>query len=184
MRRLGSEPVLPPIFFLEKIEKVKQNLEVEQTLLENIKREAVAREERTNFPQNILDQACSGDLEVLIGFNNRIPALPPRPARKRFTRQSHAAPTDPYRSGRKRKRSLSRAPPKGSARSAYGGPETSGLPESSGVDRSRRIQQRWPRSTSQPRRRSVSRAPSTARVHQEEKFRISCASWTMISSVQ
>ena len=48
------------------------------------------------------------------------------------------------------------------------------MPESSGVDRSRRIQQRWPWSTCRPSRRLVSRAPPTACVHQEEKFRISC----------
>ena len=70
MRRLGSEPVLPPMFFLEKIEKVKQNLEVKQLLLENVKREVVAREDWTIFLHNVLDLVCRGNLEVLIRLNN------------------------------------------------------------------------------------------------------------------
>ena len=78
LRRLDLEPVLPPMFFLEKIEKVRQELETEQKLLEIAKPEVSAREERTTFLQDILDQACKRDLEVLIRFNSRIPALPPR----------------------------------------------------------------------------------------------------------
>ena len=126
------------------------------------------REEWTTFLKDVLDQACTGNLEVLIGYNCRIPAFPPRPARKCVTRQPRAARADPDRSGRKRKRSLSRALPAGSARSAYGGMEASDAPESSGVSRSRKTQRRWPRSTSRPRRRLESQAPSTARVHREE----------------
>ena len=103
---------------MERIEKAKQDLEAEQKLLEIAKREVAAREEWTNFLQDVLDQAFNGNLEVLIGYNCQIPALPSRPARKHITRQPRAARTDPDQSGRKRKRSLSRALPVGSARSA------------------------------------------------------------------
>ena len=49
LRRLGSEPILPPLFFLERIEKAKQDLEAEQKLLEIARWEVTAREERTTF---------------------------------------------------------------------------------------------------------------------------------------
>ena len=127
------------------------------------------REERTAFLQRTLDQACSGDLEVLIGYNSRIPALPPRPARHRVKRQPLAARSDPDQSGRKRKQSLSCAPSAGGAKwSAYGGPETSDVQESSRTDRSRNPQRAWPHSTSRPRRRSESSAPSAACVCRED----------------
>ena len=169
LRRLGSAPINPPMFFLERIQKARANLDSEMKLLEIDRQEVVAIEERTTFLQHILDQACTGDLEVLIGYNSRIPALPPWPARRRITRQPRAAKSNPDRSGRKRKRSLSPTLPAGSAkRSAYGGPETSDARESSQVDRSRKSQQTWPRSTSRPRRRSESCAPSTTRVRREE----------------
>ena len=102
MRRLGSEPAFPPMFFLEKIQKAKQDLETEQRLLEVAKCEVSAREERITFLQDVLDKACKGDMEVLISFNSRIPALPSRPARKHVTRQPRAAWTGADRCGRKR----------------------------------------------------------------------------------
>ena len=86
LRRLGSEPILPPLFFLERIKKAKQDLEAEQKLLEIARLEVTAREERTTILQDVLDQACAGNLEVLIGYNCQIPALAPRPARKHITR--------------------------------------------------------------------------------------------------
>ena len=70
------------MFFLEKIQKAKQDLETEQRLLELARRKVSAREERATFLQDTLDRACKGDMEALIGFNSRIPALPSRPARK------------------------------------------------------------------------------------------------------
>ena len=70
------------MFFLERIEKAKADLDSEMQLLS-----VARREERTSFLQNILNQACSKDLEVLVGYNSRIPALPPRPARRRITWQ-------------------------------------------------------------------------------------------------
>ena len=75
--RLGSAPIKPPFFFLERIEKAKGDLDAELKLLEVARREVAAREERTIFLQNVLDKACAGGLEVLIGYNSRIPALPP-----------------------------------------------------------------------------------------------------------
>ena len=87
LRRLGSEPIKAPLFFLEKIEKAKGDLDAELKLLEVARREVTAREERTIFLRNVLDKACGGDLEVLIRYNSWIPALPPRPARRRITRQ-------------------------------------------------------------------------------------------------
>ena len=109
---------------------MKQDLDAEEKLLE-ARQEVAACKERTAFLQCTLDQACSGDLEVLVGYNSRIPALSPWPARRRTRRQPRAAKPSPDRSERKRKRSLSRAPPVGGAkRSAYGRPETSDARES------------------------------------------------------
>ena len=107
LRRLGSVPIKAPLFFLERIEKAHADLDSEVKLLEVARREVAAMEEQTVFLQNVLDQACAGDLEALIGYNSRIPALPPRPARRHITRQPQAARANPDRSGRKRKRSLS-----------------------------------------------------------------------------
>ena len=87
LRRLGSVPINPPMFFLERIEKARADLDSEMKQLEIARQEVLAREEWTTFFQHILDQACTGDLEVLIGYNSRIPALPPWPARCRITRQ-------------------------------------------------------------------------------------------------
>ena len=171
MTRLGSMGISPPMFFLERIERVKQDLDAEEKLLEIAQSEVLARKKRTAFLRNILDQACSRELEVLIGYNTRIPALPSQPARRRTRRQPRAArPSGPDRKeARKCKRSSSRAPPAGGVESsAYGRTETTNTAESSRTERSRKPQRVWPRSSSISRRRSESRAPSTTRVHREE----------------
>ena len=93
--RLGSAPIIPPLFFLEQIEKARGDLDAELKLLEVARLEVAAREERTIFLQNVLDQACTWDLEVLIGYNSCIPALPSWPARRRITRQPRAARANP-----------------------------------------------------------------------------------------
>ena len=76
---------------MERIEKAKEDLDSGEKLLEIAGWEVKARKERTIFLQNVLSQACAGDLEVLIGYNSQIPALPPQPARKRVTRRPCAA---------------------------------------------------------------------------------------------
>ena len=127
MTRLGSTGISPPMFFLYRIERVKQDLDNKEKLLETAWCEVMVREEQSAFLRDILDQACSGELEVLSGYNTRIPALPPWPARRQTRRQPRAAgPSGPdRREARKRKRSLSRAPPAGGVeRSAYGRMET------------------------------------------------------------
>ena len=53
---------------------------------------------------------------MLIGYNSRSPALPPRPAGHRTRRQPRAARPAPDRSEKERKQSLSRAPPMGGAK--------------------------------------------------------------------
>ena len=137
--RLGSAPIKPPLFFLERIEKARADLDSEIKLLEVARREVAATEEQTVFLQNVLDQACNWELEALIGYNSRIPVLPSQPARRCITRQPRAARANPDQSGWKRKGSLSRALPAGSAsRSAYAGPETGDVRESSVTDRSRK----------------------------------------------
>ena len=81
MGMLVSTGIDPPMFFLERIESIRQDLDAKEKLLEVAQHEVVAREERTAFLQQTLDQACSGDLEVLIRYNTHIPALPlPGPA--------------------------------------------------------------------------------------------------------
>ena len=63
LMRLGSAPIKPPLFFLERIEKAQADLDSEIKLLEVARQEVAAREERTVFLQNVLDQACNGELE-------------------------------------------------------------------------------------------------------------------------
>ena len=71
MRRLGADPTPPPMFFLDKIQKAKEDLETEQRLLELARCEVTTREERAAFLQDTLDRACTRDMEVLIGFNSQ-----------------------------------------------------------------------------------------------------------------
>ena len=120
MVRLESTGINPPMFFLERIECVKQDLDAEEKLLEIARREVTAWEERSAFLPETLDQACSRELKVLVGYNTRIPALPPRPARRRTRRQPRAArPSRPdRREARKGKQSSSPAPPTGGAESS------------------------------------------------------------------
>ena len=113
MRRLGADPTPPPTLFLDKMKKVKEALELEQRLAELARYEVTAREEQVAFLQDTLDKSCTGDMEALIGYNSRIPALPSRPARKRAAKQVRKAQTAADRCGRKRKRSLSCALPEG-----------------------------------------------------------------------
>ena len=75
---LGAPEPQPPLFFLEKIEKVKKALEVEEKWLEAACRQLNAREVRTDNLLTTLDQACAGDWDSVIRFKSRIPALPPR----------------------------------------------------------------------------------------------------------
>ena len=53
--RLGSTCINPPMFFLERIECVKADLEAEEKLLEVARREVVAGEDRTAFLQRTFD---------------------------------------------------------------------------------------------------------------------------------
>ena len=94
MGRLGSTGISPPLFFLERIECVRQDLDAEK-LLKIARHEVTAQKARSAFLCETLDKACSGDWEVLIGYNTHIPALPPHPARRQTRRQPRAARPNP-----------------------------------------------------------------------------------------
>ena len=128
--------------------------------MESARREIDVRELRTALFRTTLNQACSGNLDVLIGFETRVPALPPRPltCRKRKQPRSTRTSGSDRRENRKQKRSSSRAP-KGAKRSASR-TETGDVEDrSSRTERSRRPEREWPRSCSVSRRRSESRPP-------------------------
>ena len=55
---------------MERIEKAKLVLEAEQKLLKIAKHEVAAREERTNFLQEVLNQACNGDLGTTTDYTS------------------------------------------------------------------------------------------------------------------
>ena len=67
----------PPLLFLERIQKVKEELEAKKRLLESARREVATREVRILFLQRVLDQSCRVEFKPLIGYNTRIPALRP-----------------------------------------------------------------------------------------------------------
>ena len=111
----------PPLLFLERIQKVKEELEAEERLLESARKEVTAREVQKSFLQSVLDQACLGEFEPLIGYNTRIPALPYRNSTWR-TRRPAQAGGHCRREAVKRKRSASHG--LAATRSTHGKVET------------------------------------------------------------
>ena len=167
MVRLGAPEPKPPLFFLEKIEKVKKALEVEEKWLEAARCELKEREVRIDYLRTTLDQACSSDWDS-IGFKSRIPALPPQQPTRRIKEQPRLIWTNAAnRDSRKWKWSSSHAP-RGVKRPASSRMDTGDVEDRrETTELSRKPQREWPRSGSVSRRRSESRAPSATRVYRD-----------------
>ena len=108
--RLGAPEPKHPIFFLDKIERLQQSLKMEEKRLAATRREVTAREDRIKYFRATLEQGCAGDWDAVIGYESRIPALPPQPTQrgKKVSRSVRTSTTN--RVSRKRKLSASHAP--------------------------------------------------------------------------
>ena len=168
LRRLVAPEPETLTFIAGKLERLQDALKSEERWLESARREVTAREERVPYFTTTLQCAEDNDWDMVIGYESRILALPPRPPTCRARKIPRADRTSTLkRVSRKRKRSISRAPT-GVKRPASRKTET----KDDGVDdrreRSRRQSREWPRGNSVTRRRSKSRPPSAARVHRDD----------------
>ena len=77
--RLGAPEPKPPMFFLSKLEKVREALVREEKCLANSWLELEAREQRVEYLRGILDQGCDADWDQLVGFKSQIPGPEPQP---------------------------------------------------------------------------------------------------------
>ena len=103
--RLGAPEPAPPIFLLDKVERLQQALKTEEKWLESARREVTAREDRVKYFQTTLKQACAGEWDSVIGYESRVPALPPRPPTRRTRKVPRSVRTSTVeRVSRKRKR--------------------------------------------------------------------------------
>ena len=189
LERLGGPSMSTPEFLVEKVERIRVSLAEEEELLAIMEAEVAARKERVEVYRSALSSAECELWDDVIGFESRLPALPPRPSNGRARRKTRPQPSSsaaPRGSGAtKRKRSSSRAPVSGVKRPATGRTEAEDRRQEKSrgedrrsersrsanpSDRSRRPGRQWPprkSSTSTSRRRSVSRAPSVAAVYRD-----------------
>ena len=114
VKRLGGGQLKMPAFLGGKVSFVEKTLKDEVRMLEIMKAEVAAREERIVFLKDILGSVDKGEFEPVFGFESRMPGLPLRPRSRRSRRWKRR--NDPHVSlerTRKRKRSLSRPPVSG-----------------------------------------------------------------------
>ena len=156
-----------PISFLDKVERLQQAQKTEEKWLASASREVTAREDRVEYFQSTLEQACAGEWDSVFGYYFRIPSLPSRPPTCRIRKVPRSIRTSTADRVCQRKRSASCAPI-GVKRPASGRTETGDINDRRETEHSRRPHRDWPRRSLVSRRRSESRAPSTARVHREE----------------
>ena len=121
MERLGGSDFETPAFIEEKLAKLRATLKEEERLLSVMRAEVTAREARVEVLRSALESADKKDWELVIGFETRLPRLPPRPPVRRTRRKPKVEESsrDPERS-RKRKRSSSCPPVSGGRRPAFG----------------------------------------------------------------
>ena len=142
LKRLGAPEPETPTFIAEKLERLQYALKSEEQWLELAYCEVTAREEWVRYFTATLQCAENGDWDTVIGYESRIPALPPR-LPMRWTRKMPRAvrTSTSERVSWKRKRSASGAPP-GVKRPASRRTETRDIDDRR--ERSRRQSRGWP----------------------------------------
>ena len=105
VERLGGSDFETPAFIEQKLAKIRSILKEEERLLSVMRAEVTAREARVEVLRSALESADKKDWELVIGFETRLPRLPPRPSVRRTRRKPKVdeSSRDPEWS-RKRKR--------------------------------------------------------------------------------
>ena len=78
LERLGGSDRGTPAFIEEKLIKIRTDLKEEERLLTIMRAEVSAREARAEVLGSALDSADKRDWELVIGFESRLPRMPPR----------------------------------------------------------------------------------------------------------
>ena len=83
VERLGGSDFDTPAFIEEKLAKIREALKEEERLLNIMRAEVIAREARAAVLRSAQEYADNKDWEPVIGFETRLPRLPPRPSVRR-----------------------------------------------------------------------------------------------------